>query len=376
MTLYIDTETTGLYENDEIVEIAIIDDNQTLLNTLVKPVNHSSWPEAQEIHGITPAMVSDAPTYAEIRSQIRNLVKDQDVVIYNADYDSQYLYEELKSAASVRCAMLAFAREYGEWNDYYENYRWQKLTKAARYVLHKWEGSAHRALADTQATRSVWKYLNDPEERKRVDEIWEERRLIDEAKEALSYIEYKKQQKEEDKAKAWSDFLQVWWLKQPPFRHWAKRNFGFVAQNELCDVFYGHPLWLIQMEDRATTVYRKKKDIPDSLVSLSYFKRNIDNACGTWFDKQLRPSGAVYIGKKTGWDLYDISEYKRIKQNFPLKFVKPYLPRSSGEILITKTDARKMKINLSGIDPYCETQTGYGDWYYLYKVKVPQKESV
>jgi len=35
----LDTETTGLYDDDEIVSIAIINsDGQTLLNQLVKPV--------------------------------------------------------------------------------------------------------------------------------------------------------------------------------------------------------------------------------------------------------------------------------------------------------------------------------------------------
>ena len=46
--VYIDTETTGLYIGDEIVEIAIINDDEVLLNSLVKPVNHTCWPDAQE----------------------------------------------------------------------------------------------------------------------------------------------------------------------------------------------------------------------------------------------------------------------------------------------------------------------------------------
>ena len=170
--VYVDTETTGLSANDEIVEIAIInDDGEALLNTLVKPTHHDSWPEAQSIHGISPKDVAHAPTYDELRPTIRNLFQNQEVVIYNKAYDSQYLSTELGTAKSVQCCMLLFAEHIGEWNHRYGNYRWQNLNKASRYVLHEWEGDAHRALSDTLATRAVWHYLTRPDVRHRIDAL-------------------------------------------------------------------------------------------------------------------------------------------------------------------------------------------------------------
>ena len=128
MALYVDTETTGLSASDEIVEIAIInDDGEALLNTLVRPVYHSLWPEAQAIHGISPKEVAHAPTYDELRPTIRGLFQDQEVVIYNKAYDSQYLGSELGAAKSVQCCMLLFDEHYGEWNHRYGNYKWQNL---------------------------------------------------------------------------------------------------------------------------------------------------------------------------------------------------------------------------------------------------------
>ena len=58
-TVYLDAETTGLHESDEIVELAIIDDDdgKILLNTLVKPIVHTYWPKAQRVHGISPTDV-------------------------------------------------------------------------------------------------------------------------------------------------------------------------------------------------------------------------------------------------------------------------------------------------------------------------------
>ncbi len=61
----LDTETTGLYDA-EIVEIAIINHcGEMLRATLIKP-SISIPAEVTEIHGISDAMVADAPTFPEV----------------------------------------------------------------------------------------------------------------------------------------------------------------------------------------------------------------------------------------------------------------------------------------------------------------------
>ena len=149
-TVYLDAETTGLHESDEIVELTIIDDDGSiLLNTLVKPIIHTYWPGAQRVHGISPMDVRNAPTQKQISDKIRDAVRGARVVIYNAPYDSQYL-PELEEAIEIRCAM----REFADWN----NSKWLNLTNATKIVGYEWEG-AHRALADTKALRAVWHFL-------------------------------------------------------------------------------------------------------------------------------------------------------------------------------------------------------------------------
>ncbi|MAS16406.1 MAG: DNA polymerase III subunit epsilon [Flavobacteriaceae bacterium] len=149
-TVYLDTETTGLSAEDEIVELTIIDDNEeVLINTLMKPINHTHWPGAERVHGISTMDVRNAPTQKQISDKIREVVKDTRVVIYNAPYDSQYL-PELEEAAEVRCAM----REFADFN----KSKWINLGNATKIVGYEWEG-AHRALADTKALRAVWKFL-------------------------------------------------------------------------------------------------------------------------------------------------------------------------------------------------------------------------
>lgn len=85
--LILDTETTGLDERAEIIEISIIDcTGQVLLDTLVKPTSPIPA-EATRIHGITNEMVAEAPTWPEVIRKFEEIVIGRDLVIYNADYD-------------------------------------------------------------------------------------------------------------------------------------------------------------------------------------------------------------------------------------------------------------------------------------------------
>lgn len=173
--VYFDTETTGLSaaDGDEVLELAVIsDEGKKLLNTLVRPEVLTEWPEAQAIHGITPAAVQRAPTLEEIEPRLIAVLRGAEVVIYNAEYDMSFMSREVRAApAKVSCAMRRFARCYGEWSAWRRSYKWQPLHRAAAYVHHTWQGAAHRALADTYACRAVWHYLTDKAEARRVDAL-------------------------------------------------------------------------------------------------------------------------------------------------------------------------------------------------------------
>lgn len=66
----IDTETTGLTDTDEIVEISVINcHGTTLLDTLIRPSSEIN-PAAQAVHGITLAETADAPTFEIGRAHV------------------------------------------------------------------------------------------------------------------------------------------------------------------------------------------------------------------------------------------------------------------------------------------------------------------
>ncbi len=68
--VYLDTETTGLDSRSEIIEICILDhDGRVLLDSLVQPVGDIPA-DASAVHGITTAMVQDAPTWDVLWPQI------------------------------------------------------------------------------------------------------------------------------------------------------------------------------------------------------------------------------------------------------------------------------------------------------------------
>lgn len=153
MTVFLDTETTGLSPStgDAIVEVAIVDNSgRALVNTLIDP-QRSIPLQATRIHGITNDMVRGKPTIAELMPCIVDVIRAEQVVIYNAKFDAPFFPGGLRQAHCVDCAMTLFA-------DVLQT-RWQKLDKAARHVGHNWTGSAHRALADAMACRSVWNWL-------------------------------------------------------------------------------------------------------------------------------------------------------------------------------------------------------------------------
>ena len=162
-TFFLDTETTGLHPpHDKLVEVAIVaDDGGIALDTLVNPKRAIGL--ATQIHGISDEMVETAPTMETLWPQIRNIITDNHVVIYNAQFDTRFFPDQLNCAAKISCAMLRFAPIYGEMHPYHGNYTWQKLTTAATCIDYEWAGNAHRALADALATRALWIWMESKE---------------------------------------------------------------------------------------------------------------------------------------------------------------------------------------------------------------------
>lgn len=169
----LDTETTGIGSDDEIVSIALIDHaGNTLLDTLVKPTVKRIPLEATQVHGITPEMVKDAPVWDDIAPDVIRHVGDHPLVIYNAYFDLKLMRQSsrtiairtvftgLELAHPVTCAMLRYADFYGDWNGYRQSYRWQRLDAAlSQQRIEVPDLPAHSALGDCIRTLLLIKHM-------------------------------------------------------------------------------------------------------------------------------------------------------------------------------------------------------------------------
>ena len=92
----VDTETTGVYSSDRVVEVAIVTlslDGEVIdhFDTLVNPCRDVS---ASHIHGITASMVHDAPTFEDIAGDVAVRLHGACFVAHNAPFDRRMLGAE------------------------------------------------------------------------------------------------------------------------------------------------------------------------------------------------------------------------------------------------------------------------------------------
>lgn len=86
----IDVETANKYIRGSICQISVVGflngELQCLYNSLINP-NCEFSPELTSIHGITPEMVEDAPSFSEALSCFQSYLSDYPVVAHNASFD-------------------------------------------------------------------------------------------------------------------------------------------------------------------------------------------------------------------------------------------------------------------------------------------------
>lgn len=99
-----DTETTGKRYQDghRVVEIAAIELEDGIFtgrtfHTLINP--QRSMPEdVIKIHGITDAMVANAPLFRQVMNDFLEFVRGAKVVAHNGEFDEKFLDNEMKLA--------------------------------------------------------------------------------------------------------------------------------------------------------------------------------------------------------------------------------------------------------------------------------------
>jgi len=163
--VYLDTETTGLSYNSEIVEIGIVDhDGMVLFESLVRPA-HPIPADVIAIHNIDNEMIQGSRAWPTIWPIVRELVLNRTVATYNADYDLRILRNSLtqyglawKENLKMFCIMKLYAQFRAEWDPRRGAYRYFSLDNAGRSSGISLPNT-HRATADTLLARELLLYI-------------------------------------------------------------------------------------------------------------------------------------------------------------------------------------------------------------------------
>lgn len=159
--IVIDTETTGMRDDDEIVEIAAVRAADSFAHSLCRPKSRPISFGAMATHHITPEMVEEAPWIGEALSLCGLALPEHDAVLvmHNADYDRRYLppyLRDLPWICTYRCALhlLPDAESHSNGALWYELGLSRSLPQEA--------GSApHRALFDALMTWDIFNWMVD-----------------------------------------------------------------------------------------------------------------------------------------------------------------------------------------------------------------------
>ncbi len=157
-----DTETTGLLpqQGDEIVQIAavrIVNGRRVdgeVFDTLVNP-RRSIPLSSTEVHGITEAMVADAPEVDEVLRRFHKFAEGAVLIAHNAPFDMQFLRRReadlgLAFDHPVLDTVLLSAVIYGQ----HETHSLDALTHRLGITIP--EADRHTAIGDTVATADAF----------------------------------------------------------------------------------------------------------------------------------------------------------------------------------------------------------------------------
>jgi DNA polymerase III epsilon subunit-like protein len=160
--IYLDTETTGLEDSDEIIEIAIVNvDGIAVFDSFIKP-SKTIPEESTRIHNITNDMVKTSPTWPEVWPQIKEILLGHPIGMYNAPFDIRMIEQTLriygiplKEKLKAFDVLKVYSDFRGVWDHRRRAMRRFRL-EAAGQELGIPMPNSHRALDDTLLTRAVF----------------------------------------------------------------------------------------------------------------------------------------------------------------------------------------------------------------------------
>lgn len=152
--LFLDTETTGLGKDDQVIQIAIVDSRGSVVFEAEVCPSVPIHPEAQKVHGISMAQLKASPKWPEIAPAIERLVAGRRLIAFNAEFDVRLIAQTAQAYGGVmdlsgqtECAMKLAKEHLGRGS--------VKLADACRALGVEWDGRAHSAVVDARMVAAL-----------------------------------------------------------------------------------------------------------------------------------------------------------------------------------------------------------------------------
>lgn len=158
----VDTETTGLGAHDEVVEVAAVASDGTLLmETLVRPRRAVMHPAASRVNRLSAADLRDAPRWPEVSARLHECIDGRRVLAWNAAFDERLVLQSSRAWGAphdlppFECAMHAYAHCRGVGRGAVGLQRAAVIEGVARAAR------AHRGAEDARLVIAVLEHLRD-----------------------------------------------------------------------------------------------------------------------------------------------------------------------------------------------------------------------
>jgi DNA polymerase-3 subunit epsilon len=132
----VDTETTGLGPDDQVIEVAVADPSgNVLVERLIRPTC-PIHPRATAVHGYDEPALASAPSFLQVLPEIRRSLDGTLVIAYNAPFDERLMRQSAVAwgaepiNTSWECAMRWYAQYTGLISSSRGGYASPKLPRA------------------------------------------------------------------------------------------------------------------------------------------------------------------------------------------------------------------------------------------------------
>jgi DNA polymerase-3 subunit epsilon len=168
--IILDTETTGLDDNDQIIEIAAITvSGQPLLNTLIK-ANKGSHPMALQTHGISRDTTDlKGREWSDVLADLNAIFECHPMCAYNEVFDTRMITQTCKAHKTeqplhtTQFDIMELANrhfiEHAIWCNERSQFERLSLEKCCEFAGIKFQGDAHRAIVDCHATLDLLTFI-------------------------------------------------------------------------------------------------------------------------------------------------------------------------------------------------------------------------